>query len=180
MTYLLPTSPITNEAEATKAARASAIAILIGVIYGVFSIILTWTSMAAIKAAATASAAASAQPGGPDAAMVAEVAVQSALWMGVGFTMIQAILAFVQWRRPNKIIAIIFLCLIAFGILSTLASVAMMSSGAIPTGSAPTTPMWQIVLGLVVMVVEAVLHITGLKGISKLDKIQMEAANAAY
>jgi len=174
-----PTAPITTEAEAQAAARSSAIAIIIGVIYGVVGIIVTYATMGTIKAAAAAAAAAQGTPGGPDAALVANVAVQSALWMGIGFTVIQAILAFVQWRRPNKVIAIIFLALIALGIVSTLASVAMMSSGALPANAA-ATPIWQVVLGIVVMLVEAVLHFAGLRGIGKLDKIQMDAANSAY
>lgn len=174
-----PTAPITTEAEAQAAARSSAIAIVIGVIYGIIGVIITYASMGAIKAAATASAAASSSPGGPDAALVANVAVQSALWMGVAFTVIQVVLAIVQWRRPNKVIAIIFLALIALGIVSTLASVAMLSSGAMPA-SAAATPIWQVIFGIVVMLVEAVLHFAGLRGISKLDKIQMEAANSAY
>lgn len=176
---LNPTAPITTEAEAQAAARSSAIAIIIGVVYGVITVAITYATMGAIKAAAAASAAASSTPGGPDAALVANVAVQSALWMGVGFTVIQAVLAFVQWRRPNKVIAILFLALIALGIASTLASVAMMSSGALPASTA-ATPIWQVILGIVVMIVEAVLHVAGLRGISKLDKLQLEAANAAY
>jgi hypothetical protein len=174
-----PTAPITTEAEAQAAARSSAIAIVLGVIYGVVGIIITYATMASLKAAATAAAAAQGAPGGPDAALVANVAVQSALWMGVAFTVIQAILAIVQWRRPNKVIAIIFLALIALGVAGLLFSLVMSSSGSLPATS-PATPIWQVILGLVVMVVEAILHVAGLRGISKLEKLQLDAANSAY
>lgn len=174
-----PTAPITNEAEAQAAARSSAIAIVIGVIYGVIGVIITYASMASLKAAATAAAAANATEGGPDAGAIASMAIQGALWMGIGFTVIQAILAIVQWRRPNKVIAIIFLALIALGIVSLIFTVVMANSGAMPS-TTPGTPIWQVLLGLVVMAVEAVLHIAGLRGMNKLDKIQMDAANSAY
>jgi hypothetical protein len=174
-----PTAPITTEAEAQAAARSSAIAIIIGVVYGLVGIAITYATMASIKAAAAASAANSATPGGPDAAMVADVAVNGALWMGIGFVVIQAILAVVQWRKPNKVIAFIFLALIALGLVGTLASVAMMSSGAMPS-TAAATPMWQVGLAVIVYAVEAVLHIAGIRGIGKLDKMQLDAANSAY
>ena len=174
-----PTAPITTEAEAQAAARSSAIAIGIGVIYGVIGVIITYATMASLKAAATAAAAAQSTAGGPDTAMIANAAIQGALWMGIGLVIIQAILAFVQWRRPNKVIAIIFLALIALGVVSLIFTVVMANSGALPSTS-PATPIWQVLFGLVVMAVEAVLHVAGLRGIGKLDKIQLEAANSAY
>lgn len=168
-----PTAPITTEAEAQAAARSSAIAIVIGVIYGVVGIIITFATMGAIRAAMAAQVASSGAP--PQAAAIAGGALSIGIWTGVAFVIIQAVPAVMQWRKPNKIIAIIFLLLIAFGIISTLAAVVMMGSGALPQTTV-ATPIWQVALALVVYVVEAVLHFAGLRGIRRLDAIQMEAA----
>ena len=78
----------------------------------------------------------------------------------------------IQWRSPNKIIAFIFLALIVLGFLST-AAVPLMA-GVVP--NMPVTPVWQIALSLVIMAVQFVLHLTGLKGMKKLDQLQMDQA----
>ncbi|MDP2116391.1 MAG: hypothetical protein Q8J71_03235, partial [Brevundimonas sp.] len=53
-----PTAPITSEAEAIAAARASAIAIFLGVIWGIVGIIYLMTAGQAMMEAAMAQAAA--------------------------------------------------------------------------------------------------------------------------
>ena len=58
MRALNPTAPITNEAEAKAAARASAIAIFLGVIWGLVGIAYLLTAGQAAMAAAVASASA--------------------------------------------------------------------------------------------------------------------------
>lgn len=146
-----PTAPVTTEAEALRAGRASAVSIFIG---------------AAVSGVSVASAAMN-----PDAPVNA-AAGQAALWIAVAMVVIQLVLGWVQWREPRKIIAIIFLLLIAFGVLSTLA--APMMADMVP--DMPVIPMWQIVLSLVIMAVQAVLHFAGLRGINKLDALQMDAA----
>ena len=111
----------------------------------------------------------------PQAVAVAGTVLSAGIWFSVGFVVIRAVLAVVQWRNPNKVIAIIFLVLIAFGVVSTLASIVLLNSGALPQ-AAVATPIWQVILGIVVMAVEAVLHFAGLRGMRRLDAIQMEAA----
>ncbi|CAN5350682.1 hypothetical protein BH10PSE2_BH10PSE2_28450 [soil metagenome] len=168
-----PTAPITTEAEAQAAARSSAIAIVIGVVYGLIGIAITFATMGTIKAAAVAQAGANGGPANTGA--IAETAVSIGVWVGIAFVVIQAVLAVMQWRNPNKVIAIMFLLLIALGVASTLASVVLLNSGALPQTSV-ATPIWQVVLAVIVMAVEAVLHFAGLRGMRRLDAIQMEAA----
>ena len=155
-----PRAPITTEAEALRAGRASAISIFIGAVVAAAS--TAWTLM---------------NPQVLDSAVVgmgadAAAAGLGALWFGCAIVVIQLVLGWVQWREPRKVIAIVFLLLLAYGILSTLA--APMMAGMVP--NMPVIPMWQIALSLAIMVVQTVLHFAGLRGIKKLDALQMDAA----
>ncbi len=171
MTYLLPTTPITTEAEAAKASKASAIAIFIGVLVGIISAV--WTVM---HPEIMAEAVAHAEATTPGAGAMAQSSAQMGMYLAYGLIVIQAIFGFIQWRSPAKWIAILFIILIVLGFLMTAA--APMLAGMVP--NAPVTPMWQIVLSLVILVVQFLLHITGLKAIGKLEKLQLDAANSAY
>src|SRR5690606_8579872 len=112
-----PTAPINNEAEATAAARASAIAIFLGVLWGIVGIVYLMTAGQAVMEAAMAQASADA----PEMAGMAGVMTQAALWMSVGLVVIQLVLGLVQWAKPNIVIPIIFVILVAFGLVSGLA-----------------------------------------------------------
>lgn len=171
MTYLLPTTPITTEAEAAKASKASAISIFIGVAVGIISAV--WTLM---HPEILANAVASAEATTPGSGAMAQSSAQIGMYLGYGLIVVQAIFGFIQWRSPAKWIAILFIILIVLGVLLTIAGSLM--AGMVP--NAPVTPMWQIVLSLVIMAVQFVLHITGLKAIGKLEKLQLDAANSAY
>ncbi|WP_298160872.1 hypothetical protein [Brevundimonas sp.] len=160
-----PASPITTEAEAERAAKASAISIFIGVVVGLVSLAWTMANPAAMQDAL-------AQSAGGDAEVAAGMAAagQIALYTAGFLVLIQLILGVVQWRNPGKFIAILFIVLIALGIATSVASPLMTAS----MPNAPVTPMWQIVLSVVIMIIQLVLHVTGLKGIKQLDRIQME------
>ena len=162
-----PTAPITTEAEALRAGRASAVSIFIGAAVGAAS--MGWTAM---NPQVLDSAVARMGADSADAAAMAATAGQAALWLGAAMVVIQLVLGWVQWREPRKVIAIVFLLLLAYGILSTLA--APMMAGMVP--NMPVIPMWQIILSLVIMVLQTVLHVAGLRGIKKLDTLQMAAA----
>ncbi len=167
ITAMNPTAPIGTEPEARKAAQSSAIAIILGVVWGIVTVAITFASKDALTAAAVAGAGGSAE-----AAAMAGGVVSVTLWTSVAFVVIQAVLAFVQWRNPNKVIAILFLVLIALGAVSILATLAM--AGQMP--QAAPTPIWQVIVGLLVLAVEAVLHVAGLRGIKTLDRLELEAA----
>lgn len=164
-----PTSPLNTEAEALAAARASAIAIFLGVVWGVVGIIYMMTGGQEAMEAAMAAA------GGEEAtAGMATSMAQFALYMAIGLVVIQAILGFVQWTRPNKVIPIIFIILVVYGLGSAALSQMMAGQMNLPEGA--QGPLWLTVAGFVVMLVELVLHIAGVRGASKLDKLRMEAA----
>ncbi len=162
-----PTAPVTTEAEALRAGRASAISIFIGAAVGAVS--MAWTAM---NPQVLDSAVARMGADNADAAAMAATAGQAALWLGAAMVVIQLVLGWVQWREPRKVIAIIFLLLLAYGILSTLAS--PMMAGMVP--NMPVIPMWQIAVSLVIMAFQVVLHFAGLRGMKKLDALQMDAA----
>lgn len=166
-----PTAQITNEAEATAAARASAIAIFLGVLWGIVGIIYLMTGGAAAMEAAMAQASADA----PEMAGMTGVMTQAALWMAAGFVVIQLVLGLVQWTKPNIVIPIIFLILVAFGLISGLMGLLMAGQSDIP--EAAQAPAWQTWVGLVVLVVQLIMHIAGIRGARQLDKLGLEAAN---
>lgn len=161
-----PTAPIATEAEAEAAARASAISIFIGVVVGLISVAWTLTHMDAIDAAVAEV--------GADAATTAaaQAGAQASVWMGGVVVLIQLVFAVVQWRDPKKFIAVLFIVLLALGVVMTAA--APLLSGMAP--GMPATPLWQVVLMLAIYAVQLVLHFAGLRGISRLDAMQMAAA----
>jgi magnesium-transporting ATPase (P-type) len=167
ITGINPTAPLRTEAEAEAAAKASAISIFIGVIVALASIAWSLANPAAVQ-----DAVASAAGSDPDAQAAAAVGAQFAIYLSGGLAVVQLIFGIIQWRNPGKWIAILFLVLLAYGILSTAATPLL--AGSIP--NMPEIPTWQIALSLVIMVIQVVLHVAGLRGINKLDQLQMEAA----
>lgn len=165
-----PSSPITNEAEAVGAARASAIAIFLGVLWGGVGVVQMFTQQAQMTAAAAASAA------DPAAADVAGAMIQGAMYFAVGIVVVQLILGIVQWAKPNIVIPIIFLILVIGGGLLAVAGLVMASSMA-AAAETPQAPLWQTVIGFVILAIQAVLHICGIRGARKLDKFRFDAAN---
>lgn len=166
-----PTAPITNEAEATAAARASALAIFLGVLWGIVGIIYLMTAGQAVMEAAMAQASADA----PEMAGMTGIMTQAALWMSVGFVAIQLVLGLVQWAKPNIVIPIIFVILVAFGLVSGLMGMMMVGQEGMPAAAA--APAWQTWGGVVILVVQLILHIAGIRGARQLDKLRFEAAN---
>ncbi|MDP3801014.1 hypothetical protein [Brevundimonas sp.] len=166
-----PTAPITNEAEAIAAARASALAIFLGVAWGLVGLAILLTSGSAAMDAALADAAADA----PEMAGMGEMLTQMAIWTAVGMIVIQAVLGLVQWAKPNIVIPIIFVILVAFGLVSGLFGLAM--QGQVDVPQAAQTPVWQIAVGIIVLVIQLVLHIAGIRGARQLDQLRFEAAN---
>jgi hypothetical protein len=175
MTHLLPTTPINTESDALKAARASAIAIFIGVAVGIISAI--WTLMNPQFAEAVAAAQAQMSGSDPQAASMSGGGMKIGEYVGYALLLVSAIFGFVQWKRPAKWITILFMVLIVlFGLLPT--ACAQVVAGMIP--GMPSAPVWLTVLSVVSLIVQFILHITGLKGIGKLEKLQLDSANSAY
>ena len=158
-----PSSPITTEAEAERAAKSSAISIMIGVVVGLIGLAWTYANPQIMQ---DAMASAGGELGEAQMAAAGQIAMYTAGFM----VLLQVIFGFVQWRNPGKFIAILFLVLLAYGIVSTAATPLL--AGSMP--NMPVIPMWQVALSLVIMVIQVVLHVAGLRGIKQLDRIQME------
>lgn len=168
-----PTAPINTRPEAIAAARASAIAIFIGVAWGIVGVIYMATAGSAVMEAALADAAAQ----NPDAASMSGMAglmTGAAIGTGIFIIIIQLVLGLVQWFKPNIVIPILFTVLVVYGIGTTLLGLTMVNNEV-----AGANPMWFTVLGLVVLVVELVLHIAGIRGANALNKMN-KAEQAAY
>jgi hypothetical protein len=166
-----PTAPITNEAEATAAARASAIAIFLGVMWGTIGIVFLMTAGQAIMEATVAEATSQ----NPEAAGMAGVVAQGLLGLSIALVVIQLIIGLVQWFKPNIVIPIIFAILVAFGLITSL--MAALGLGQPETAAGISNPAWLTWGGLVILIVQLILHIAGIRGARQLDKLRFEAAN---
>lgn len=165
-----PTTPISTEDEAIASARASALAIFLGVLWGVVGVVYLMTAGQAIMDAAVAQASAQ----NPDAAGMAGVMAQGIVGLSIAFVVVQLVVGLVQWFKPGVVIPIIFALLVAFGLVTGL--MAAFGIGQPDTPAALATPVWQTWGGLVVLVIQMVLHIAGIRGAQKLDKLRMAAA----
>ncbi|MFC7380178.1 hypothetical protein [Brevundimonas sp. GCM10030266] len=165
-----PTAVITTEADAIAAARASAIAIFLGAAWGVIGLVYMLTAGQAAMDAAVAQASA----GTPE---MAGAIGQFALWTGVGLCVIQLVIGLFQWAKPNIVIPIIFVILVGFGLI--MGVFGLLAASAMPevAEANAATPAWQTWIGLVLLVVQLVLHIAGIRGASKLDKLRNAEAN---
>ncbi len=166
-----PMASITTEAEATGAARASALAIFLGVIWGAVGVYFLVSGGSAEMQAAIAAASADA----PEMAGMGDFVMQIAMWSAIGVCVIQLVLGLVQWAKPNVVIPIIFVILVAFKLLSGLFGMVM--SGQEGAAEA-AVPGWQFYVGLVILVIQLDLHIAGIRGARALDRLRMEAARA--
>ena len=160
-----PAAAITNAGEAKAAARASAIAIFLGVIWGIIVLVWLMGPGSAVMAAAMADATAQS----PEAAGMTGMMASAAIGI-TGFTIVvQLILGLVQWFKPNIVIPILFTVLVVYGLGSALLGMVMADQMEI---KAAAMPAWQTWGGLVLMVIQLVLHIAGIRGASALAKFR--------
>lgn len=161
-----PTATISNAEEARAAARASAIAIFLGVVWGIIGIAWLMGPGAAVMDAAMAEAAASS----PEAAGMADMMAGAAVGVAGFMIVIQLILGLVQWFKPNIVIPILFTVLVVYGLGSS--ALGMVMAGQMDLGAAAATPAWQTWGGIVLMVIQLILHISGIRGANALGKFR--------
>ncbi len=161
-----PMAPINDAAEAKAAARASAVAIFLGVIWGAIGLVWMMGPGAEMMEEAMAAAAASSPGAEGMSGMMAGAAVGFA-----GFLILcQVILGAVQWFKPNIVIPILFTVLVVYGLGSTVLALTMADQ--MGMGAAPQAPEWQTWGGVAVMVVQLVLHIAGIRGANAMGKFR--------
>lgn len=165
-----PSAPITTEAEAIGAARASALAIFLGVIWGIVGLVYLMTAGQALMDAAVAEASAQ----NPEVVGMAGMMTQGLIGLSIGLIVIQLIIGLVQWFKPNIVIPIIFTILVAFGLITGL--MGAVGVGQPEDAAAFVNPAWLTWGGLAVMAVELIMHIAGIRGARALDRIRMAAA----
>lgn len=162
-----PTATISNAEEAKAAARASAIAIFLGVIWGIIGIVWLMGPGAAVMEAAMAEAAATS----PETAGMTEMMAGGALVFAGVLVVIQLILGLVQWFKPNIVIPILFTVLVVYGLGSTVLSMVMADQLDLGAAAA-ATPAWQTWGGIVLLVVQLIMHIAGIRGANALGKFR--------
>lgn len=163
-----PTATISNAEEAKAAARASAIAIFLGVIWGIVGIVWLMGPGAAVMEAAMADAASTS----PEAAGMAEMMAGAAMGFAGVLVVIQLILGLVQWFKPNIVIPILFTVLVVYGLGSTVLGMVMADQMEELGASAAVAPAWQVWGGIAVLVVQLILHIAAIRGASALRKFR--------
>jgi len=161
-----PAAKISNADEAKAAARASAIAIFLGVLWGIVGIVWLMGPGGAVMEAAMAEAAATS----PETAGMTGMMAGAAIGITGFVVVVQLILGLVQWFKPNIVIPILFTVLVVFGLGNAVLGIAM--AGQMDLGAAAATPAWQIYGGIAVMVVELILHIAGIRGASAMGKFR--------
>ncbi|MCS6624847.1 hypothetical protein N0B44_18175 [Roseibacterium beibuensis] len=161
-----PTAAISNAEEAKAAARASAIAIFLGVVWGIIGVAWLMGPGAAVMEAAMAEAAA----GSPEAAGMTDMMAGAALGFAGVMVVIQLILGLVQWFKPNIVIPILFTVFVVYGLGSTALGMAMADQ--MELGAAAATPAWQTWGGIALMVVQLIMHIAGIRGASAMRKFR--------
>lgn len=160
-----PSAQLNTEAEARTAARASAVSIFIGVVMGIVSVVLLMNGgLAQIEAAMQAQAG-----NDPEMAGMTGMMTQGALYLTIFMVVIQAVIGLVQWAKPNVYIPIIFLILVVYG-LGTSALGLMTPTDAVPQG--PMSAPAMVALSIIVLLVQALLHVVGIRGASKLSKLR--------
>ena len=160
-----PTATITTEAEAKAAARASAIAIFLGVGWGIIGVVWVMGPGAAVMEAAMSEAMASS----PEAANMAGMMTGLALWGSIFLIAVQMAVGLFQWFKPNIVIPIVFIILVAYGLV--MAALGLFMAGQLDPAVAPAAmPGWQTWGGIAVLVVQLILHIAGIRGANALKK----------
>ena len=159
------TAPLTTEEAALAAAKVSAVGIVIGAIHQAVGAWYASTPEAAAGAAAMVE-----QLTGqtPDPAALAQQS-QLGLMFGGALIVLALILAFVQWRKPNTVLPILFLILVIWALGGACLALAM------PAFSGGQ-PMWLTIFSVVTMAIAVIMHIASIRGVSALNKIRMAAA----
>lgn len=162
------------EQKAVGLARASAWALWLAAAFSVFNLVQLWLNRAAAQAIMAAEVKASVADQPPEAAAMAQTMVESgpmiALVIGGTLVLAQVLLGVWQWRRPGVVIPIIFVLLTGFGVVEGLLEIPSFATVAAEAGV--LKPLWQMWLGLVVVVTCAVLHVLGLLGAVRLGKLR--------
>ena len=163
-----PTATISNAEEARAAARASAIAIFLGVVWGIVGVVWLMGPGGAVMEAAMAEATATS----PEAASMTGMMTGAALVFAGVLVVIQLILGLVQWFKPNIVIPILFIVLVVYGLGTTVLGVVMAGQMEELGASAAAAPAWQTWGGVAVMALQLILHIAGVRGASALRKFR--------
>jgi len=160
-----------TEPDARQKARASAVALVISAVQGAIGVLLLTSNMDAMRAAMAEAAAAQSAGQTPEAAAMAESMVgamaDATPWIAGAIVVIQLGVAFWQWAKPNIVIPIIFLLLTLYGLLTSALGIA---TNGLEAGVTAASPMWNVIMGLVVMVLAAVFHASGIRGAAALGK----------
>ena len=160
-----PTAPLITEEAALAAAKVSAVGIVVGAVHQAVG---AWYASTPAAAAAAATMVEELTGQTPDPAALAQQSQMGLMFGGV-LIVIALVLAFVQWRKPNMVLPILFLVLVIWSLgTAALALVIPAMAGG--------QPLWLTIFSVVTMALAAIMHVASIRGVSALNKIRMAAA----
>lgn len=151
--------------DARRAARASALAIGIGVVWALWRLIDQFLGSGT---EVMRDAMAQGMGAAPNAEAMIDIMMPLVLGLSVVTVIVQAVLGLVQWFRPNFVIPVLFLGLTVFGLMSMVRAFVMVQQMHM---TIPDVPLWQTVVGWSLMALQTILHIAGLRGARALSKL---------
>lgn len=160
-----PTAPLNTEEAALGAAKVSAVGMVIGAIH---TAVGGWYASTPAAQQAAAQIVQDLTGQAPDAAQMASQAQIGLITAGV-FVVLQLGLAFLQSRKPNMVLPILFLILCVWALGSSILALAVPAFGA-------AQPMWLTAFSIIAMLLAIITHIASIRGVSALDKIRTRAA----
>ena len=132
-----PMAKSQTEADAVRAARLGTVALVLMAIETLISAAMVWAARETMQAAMLQKLATQPTPAGADPGKVQQMGESMASIMPtvtvvvlVVFAVVWAILALVQWKKPNPIIPAIMLALTLLGLVTTVKSLAGPHTGA--------------------------------------------------
>lgn len=160
-----PAAPLNTEEAALAAAKVSAVGMVIGAIH---TAVGGWYASTPAAQEAAARIVQDLTGQAPDPAAMASQAQMGLIISGV-FVVLQLGLAFLQSRKPNMILPIMFLILCVWALGSSALALAVPAFGG-------SQPMWLTAFSIIAMIVAIITHIASIRGVSALDKIRTRAA----
>lgn len=160
-----PAAPLNTEEAALAAAKVSAVGMVIGAVH---TAVGGWYASTPAAQEAAARIVQDLTGQAPDPAAMASQAQMGLIISGV-FVVLQLGLAFLQSRKPNMILPIMFLILCVWALGSSALALAVPAFGG-------SQPMWLTAFSIIAMIVAIITHIASIRGVSALDKIRTRAA----
>ena len=160
-----PFTPPRGMAEAQRAARVGAVALVIGAVQGLAAVPLMPGQMARSRDLMVLGGDIPAESQAFTEAMLVAMAPMMVVGM-VAFAILYLVLAVVQWRKMTWVIPAIMLAFLGYSLLSALGGLVMLGGAAAKLYTVVTVVQW------IIMVVTAFVYVAAFRGGRMLDQLK--------